>query len=615
MMGLLQKALETYDCHQKYVGVYRTGHAVLAPVSHILTAAALEITLNDKGEFLGAAALAKEEPKIILPATEESAGRTSGIAAHPLSEQLGYLAPYNKEKHENYLSQLRKWTSSRNSHPKLLPILTYVERGDILSDLARCGLVKLSDQGMLEEAKDEKKLVRWRVVLPHDDFSSACWEDISLFDAFIGFYREEGSEKNAGLCMISGEYGRRAEQHPKGVVPIHGNAKLISSNDDKGFTYRGRFANENEAAYIGYEASQKAHNALRWLVSEQGARNLFGGRTFLCWNPQGQEVCHAAGVFARFEEPVIEPTDYRKALKRTLDGYRTRLPKEADVVIAAFDAATSGRLALTYYSEWKASDFLERLYDWDRICCWPNGSWGIQSPSLEQIVDCAFGTQQEKRLKTDNRVMRQQIQRLIACRLNRAAMPADIVRALFQRASLPLAYEENIRKKLLTTACAVIRKYRFDRYKEEWEMSLEEKKEDRSYQFGRLLAVLEKAERDTYDDDEKREPNAIRLQSLFCRRPMATAANIEEGLERAYFPRLKPGSRMFYKKLIGEILEEINRFPQEEWNRPLGETYLMGYYLQRQALYTKKGGGDSTREDDMSGDVSDTDPDFPDTDE
>lgn len=146
-------------------------------------------------------------------------------------------------------------------------------------------------------------------------------------------------------------------------------------------------------------------------------------------------------------------------------------------------------------------------------------------------------------------------------------------------------------------------------------MSLEEKKEDRSYQFGRLLAVLEKAERDTYDDDEKREPNAIRLQSLFCRRPMATAANIEEGLERAYFPRLKPGSRMFYKKLIGEILEEINRFPQEEWNRPLGETYLMGYYLQRQALYTKKGGGDSTREDDMSGDVSDTDPDFPDTDE
>ena len=118
-------------------------------------------------------------------------------------------------------------------------------------------------------------------------------------------------------------------------------------------------------------------------------------------------------------------------------------------------------------------------------------------------------------------------------------------------------------------------------------MALEPEKKDRSYQFGRLLAVMEKAERDTYDGSEGREPNAIRMQSVFCQRPMYAAGNLEKQLERAYFPRLKPGSRIWYKNLMGQIMEAISTFPEEDWNKPLEDSYLMGYYLQRSALYTK----------------------------
>ena len=46
--------------------------------------------------------------------------------------------------------------------------------------------------------------------------------------------------------------------------------------------------------------------------------------------------------------------------------------------------------------------------------------------------------------------------------------------------------------------------------------------------------------------------------------------------------------RAFYKSLISQIMAEIHRFPDTQWNRPLADTYLMGYYLQRGALYTKK---------------------------
>lgn len=585
-MGLLQKACETYDCHARYAGTQREDRETLAPISHIITSAQIEITLDQDGNFVEARAVDKAEPKIVIPATEESGGRTSAPCAHPLCEQLEYLAPCDGKKHALYVEQLAGWAASAYGHPKLSPILSYVRRGTILTDLARSGVIQLDEKG---RPKHEKALVRWRVVGLDSEDHAACWKDQSLFDSFISYYRMKTEGQAKALCMIGGEQARPASQHPKGIIPqCGGNAKLISSNDGSGFTYRGRFSEDWQGATIGYEASQKAHNALRWLAAEQGAQAVFGGRVFLCWNPQGKRVCSVTGPFRTAAKPVAKPTEYQADLQRTLLGYKAELPDAAGVVIAAFDAATTGRLSLTYYNELRGSDFLQRLHDWDAACCWPNRRGEIWSPSLRQIVSCAFGTRQGELLKTDDRVLRQQMQRLVSCRVDRARLPADIKRALVRRASTPLAYSPAIREKLLFTACAVLKKYHYDQSKEVWSMELDPNKHDRSYQFGRLLAVLEKVERDTYSADEGREPNAIRQQSVFCQRPMYAAANIEKQLERAYFPRLHPGIRAFYKNAISQIMEEIHRFPDSQWNQPLADTYLMGYYLQRGALYQSR---------------------------
>ena len=587
-MGLFQKAAETYDAHLSYVGVEREGHQTLAPVAHILTRAELEITLNQDGTFSSARLVDKSEPKIPIPATEDSAGRTSGACAHPLCDQLCYLAPCDEKKHRLYVEQLTAWAESGHSHPMLQPILNYVKGGSILTDLREQGLITLDREG---KPTKEKLLVRWRV---HGmGAKNGCWQQPSLFRAFQDWYVSLQTQDSQALCMISGAHVLPAKQHLKGIIPANGNAKLISANDQSGFTYRGRFTEDSQAATVSYLASQKAHNALQWIAAEQGAQAVFGGRTFLCWIPQGIQICHAAGPFGNRNQVITKPSAYRRALKATLEGYQSQLPdKNASVVVAAFDAATTGRLALTYYNELMGSDYLQRLCDWDDWCCWYGKGSQIQSPPLWQIINCAFGTQLEEkgkiRLRTGDKVMGQQMQRLISCRVDRAHMPLDLVKALFDRASTPLAYDSSIRGVILSTACAVIRKYRHDVCKEECEMSLNPEKTDRSYQFGRLLAVLEKAERDTYGPEETREPNAIRMQSVFSRRPMYAAKIIEEQLERAYFPRVKSGSRSFYRNLIGQIMEQISCTPEAHWNDPLGETYLMGYYLQRNALYQSR---------------------------
>ena len=583
-MGLLQKACETYDANFALVGKVTDAQGTLCPIGHILQKAQIEISLDEQGHFIGAQDVSEENCRTIIPATEKSASRTSGAEAHPLCDQLCYLSKEDKEKHAKYRSGLRDWAASTATHPDIHAVLSYVEGGTILNDLIRVGLLEPKD-GSISDCKIagtpyKKCLVRWIID------GRRTWQNLQLMDAYIAYMRNS-SDAPTGLCMISGVEEALCGSHDKGIVAANNGAKLISSNDTSNFTYRGRFTEASQACTISSEASQKAHRALQWVASTQG--DTIGGRTFVCWNPQGKPVARPQRLFpVKKEATPTTPTAYREVLRATLNGYRYEFPQGAGIVMAVFDAATTGRLSLTYYSEMEGSDFYNRVEAWYQSCCWPFGKYGIESPPLKQIAECVFGTERKGRIEADDKLLRETVQRLLACMLNEAKIPEDIVKQLFRNASNPQRYQEKGNSiRLLCTACAVIRKHRNDfLQREEWSMALDENKPDRSYQFGRLLAVMEATERATYGREEDREPNAIRLQSVFNERPLHTAKVIDSQLT-SYFARLKPGLRSYYKNIIGQILAVIYATPESEWNRPLEDTYLMGYYLQRTALYTK----------------------------
>ena len=630
-MGLMQAAVDTYEMlEKKYAGKMEENQSTLAPISHILTTAQIEITLDENGNYLSGILVDKSEPKIIIPVTEESSGRTSSPCAHPLCDQLGYIAGYNEEKFQLYVDQLAEWTESSYSHPLLPPVLKYVKGRTILHDLTRSGVISLMPDGKPE---NEKMLVRWRVSFPGGAIE--CWRDKDLFKAFISYYMDKKKGGKTDICMISGKDMPIASQHPKGIIAINGNAKLISANDNNGFTYRGRFQNDEQALSISYEMSQKAHNALRWLVSDQGVHTLYpgtgrrkdissygeegertqiiyGGRTFLCWNPNGKRVCSSTDLFMSTSVPILEKTDYQKELKRTLAGFKTLLPDTEKVIIAAFDAATTGRLAVTYYNELSGSDYLQRLHDWDKECCWYRGKYGYNTPKLIQIVNNAFGVQRTEKgitqMRADDRVVRQQMQRLVACRIDSRRIPLDVVKALVNHASSPQAYDENVWRNIVFTACAVLnmhygyRKAISERGDMDMGWTLEE--ENRSFQFGRLLAAMEKVEQDYYyqsgegsEDKKPRMTTAIKALNRFRQRPFSTYASVQNHLFSAYIPRLSQSSRIRYEKLKGEIIDRISRFPKDDLDKPLEDLYLLGYDLQRNAFFKKSNTDEQTSMD------------------
>ena len=211
-MGLLQKAIETYDANADLVGVYSEGHDPLAPIGHTLTRADIEITLNAQGRFISARSVDKDEPKILIPVTEESGGRTSKPAAHPLCDNLEYVSCKNDTKHKLYISALRSWAESEYSHPFLPVVLAYAEGGTVIEDLTESGVLVKDKKGEY----NEKLFVIWRVI-GIDGEEPSCTKNRDLFSAFIAYYCDQISERESDLCMLEGKPAPMALQHPKGI--------------------------------------------------------------------------------------------------------------------------------------------------------------------------------------------------------------------------------------------------------------------------------------------------------------------------------------------------------------------------------------------------------------
>lgn len=599
---------------------------MLSLVSHMLANAQIEITINENGDFRGARIVDKNERQTIIPVTESSAGRVGEmVAPHPLCDTLSYTAKdycnyaesekkikKAEDKFNAYSKQLKDWVESEYSHPKIKAVYTYAEKGLTIHDLVSAGIVELDDNGKFSKNKIqgntyEKCLVRYRVTSSdYSENSDAVWEDVTLFDSFKGYYLSLLKKRSKDICYVTGNEETFCINHPKGIVSaVDCNAKLISANDKNGFTFRGRFENSNEACTVSYEATQKAHHALTWLAANQGI--TFGSkkkRIYICWNPEGKQVPNLVNPFICDDVPVEGDTEpeFKKNLYKAFMGYENAIDDCDDIVIIALDAATTGRISVMYYNELKASDFFDRLKSWADTCKWymplftpeKKPYTKIQTPHTMRIAEYAFGSEQGGLIKVKDEVLKEQSQRILHCMLDCQPVPRDIVQALVLKASNPLAYTYWNRQRVLAYACALIYKYHNDKG-ERMTMILDEKNTNRSYLFGRLLALAEAFEDSVLDDG--RETNAVRLWSAFSNHPMQTWRILYEQLI-PYMEKHKSYERKYFKNKVAEV---NGLFTEEDFsnnmNKPLEDIYLLGYYHQRVEIYSKKTVNDNKNEE------------------
>lgn len=629
-MGWMQKCYETYENNIHMAGRLEAEQTMLCPPNHTVLKAQIEISVSADGEFITACEIPKSDSDTVIPITENSAVRTSGVSAHMLCDQLKYIALGNKsyphrEKYkkfyDDYMENLSSWVENDPGNKKLSAIYSYCKGGSIIKDLEECGLVETDEDGILTNGKTvstpyEKCLVRWRV--PGADECDQVWLDTKLFDSHNNHMRcrNESSDVEKDLCYISGKVSTVQELHQKGIVKTYAGTSLISANDERGFTFRGRFEDKKEALTISAEVSQKAHAALRWLAANQG--KVYGGRkgarTYICWNPKGKTVPPVSfSPYDNDEEQTpdyaLTKPEYKEKIGKALNGIRQEFEQNDDVVIISLDSATGkGRLAVTYYNELKASDFLDRIERWNNSCCWMYKRYdskkgktvsAVMTPSILKILDSAYGTEQKNMVRADEDVVRDQYQRIFRCISEAQALPPDIVHQAVIKASKPTAYSKRENwNQVISTACALVRKYYNDKMgKEVYSMAVDYENTDRSYLFGRLLAVLEKVEDDANKNSGvQRETNAMRYRSAFVQHPGRTWKILEGKLGEGYFSRLSPGLTSYYKGIISEIVSKMDIDNHSKLNASLSDVYLLGYYLQRDELYKRKNSNTEKRE-------------------
>lgn len=629
-MSYLKALHETYEQNLDKVGIasektLRNGEKasyMLLPMSHTTQTAHIEIIVDLQGNLYDAKVVQKENT--VLPFTEGSGSRSGqNYVPHVLHDKLMFVAKdyaqyvsvdeKKRVAHDAYVQQLAGWCESEYSHPYIEAIYQYVKKGTVITDLIAKGILHVGEDGQLlkkwtgdiNERPDifavianeqEAALVRFNVHIPGETVVP-IWQNAQIFDAYSSYYNMQ--LKDVDLCYVTGQLLPRSERHPNKLRNSGDKAKLISANDATGFTFRGRFQSSLQAANVSYEASQKAHNALKWLIERQGT--TIDGRVFLVWGAKNLDIPAAHEDLSSLElswdnfnfEQAHEQLETKKVdLKENLALQKKALlaglskhiryeeiPNEK-IYILTLDAATPGRLAILYFRSFDSKLYFDQLSNWHVKTSWRQtrgkGKVFYGAPSFYSIAHAAYGP------RPSDKVVKGVMERMLPCVLDQRKIPLDIIKSAVMRASNPQFFGETWEwEQTLSVACALVRNLY---EQEEFTVALDVNCKDRDYLFGRMLAVADVLERRALGKEENRATNALRYMNAFQSNPLRTWNTIQSNLQ-PYQMKLREKAN-YYTRLIDEIgsaisIEDFN-------NQALSGKYLLGYYSQRQDLYTKK---------------------------
>ena len=636
-MSWVNELIDLYEKNSDKIGIieYRGEIPyVLLPPFHTTVTAQITVTIDEKGNFMNAQFVDSDDKLTIIPVTEKSGSRTAGKEPHPLCDNLRYLAGDYAKYYEDdgvcnelYISQLDKWVQSDFCHDKVKAIYLYLKKGTLVQDLISQRIIKLNEKGLIDDKENiqgivqtkafVRFIVRFSGIKFQQNVPDECWRDRTLQECYIKYVRSQ--EKEKGMCYLTGNTESISYLHSKKIRNEGDGAKLISANDSQNFTYRGRFISREEAFAVGDETSQKVHNALKWIIRKQGA--FFDTLAIVTWESNRLSMprwnADTASITAEYESVQDEDEwddeweddwDEKEGNKvsdgneitaqkfyRALRGYGKKIDNTSFMMLLGFDAATPGRLSMVEEKTLDTARYLENIKKWHESCEWIHAKWNGEKwirfsgmVGVKDVADILFGIENKGKLeivdKNSKKLYAEVAERLIPCIWNGHKIPYDYVNRAVIKASSPLSYKERKNwERVLTLACSLVKKYKKqENEQEEWRVALDKKEKDRSYLYGRLLAVADRIEYRTYDESDKaRVTNAKRYMSTFSQRPFETWKVIEESIQ-PYMNKLGIAERRFYENLLDEICNLFKKetFLDNNANKRLDGLYLLGFHSQ-----------------------------------
>lgn len=538
------------------------------------------LVINKKGNFIRIedCRIDKDTARTFL--VKKSVGRSSAPVANYLYDNSAYVIGYSNKgngKEDLYSDTFKaKVEEIKAAYPNIedlnaLWLFYQQSREEIVEQVKQDPLWEVVEKNL------SKKFSFFTFRIEGDTKVIAQKKDI------MGL--EQKKTAGGNICLITGSNGQSVETTTAtSIAGSQATAKLVSFQVNSGYDSYGKQKGYN--APISEEAEFAYTTALNAMLAK-GSHNKFmvGTRTFVFWASSNNEASKQAeeslfdmlGFADSADDPNHRIENVRAVFKSIYSGQlKTTLDDKFFILGLAPNAA---RIAVVYWSELPLKDFAEKI-----------------SRHFEdmEIID----TRKEKKPYIGLKDMLSTV--TLGGKVSDATpnLPDAIAKSIFEGLPYPYTlFASCIRRiraeqEVRIARIAILKAYlnRLKDNNKKIQQMLDKENTNHGYLCGRLFAVLDKIQEDTYHINSIRE----RYMNAASATPSSVFATILN-LSSHHSEKLNESSKIFYEKLKQEIIDKLSAdgFPTHLSLQDQGR-FFIGFYHQRQSFFITKKNDNTT---------------------
>lgn len=411
-----------------------------------------------------------------------------------------------------------------------------------------------------------------------EDFAQ---EDLRIEEAWNNARNAPAGDPE-GICLVTGKRSVISRIHKtiRGVPGAQSSGAALVSFNAPAFESYGKEQSYN--APVGKYAEFAYTTALNYLVNQREYTFQLGDSTTVFWAESGEEKYQEG--FLRFAEP---KPDNQEQIKDIFERLKKGLPIYIDQMELNPDqrfyilclAPNAARLSVRFFYQNSFGNILRNIYRHYQRMEIIKPSW--ETMEYMGIRQMLFETVNQK--SRDKSPIPSMAAMVLQAILSGARYPAS----LYTDTLIRVRAEQGV---VTWGRAAIIKAYLIRNYmwKEgEKYMELNEESKDPAYVLGRLFSVLESIQMDA--NPGIKATIRDRYFNSACATP-ASVFPVLVKLKNSHMKKLereKASSKIYYEKLLTEIMGKLDHFPKRLSLEEQGQ-FILGYYHQVQRKYQKK---------------------------
>lgn len=389
----------------------------------------------------------------------------------------------------------------------------------------------------------------------------------------------EGDTK-VGICLVTGEQRPIARLHSviKGVwgAQVAG-ASIVSFNFD---AFESWNKHQGDNSPVSEQAVFEYSTALNYLLrTDCPSRFQMGETSVVCWSQQ-DSVLETTVPLLFSDAPKDDPDRGAKAVKALFGSLQNGAYSQPDGQQRFYIlglAPNASRIAIRFWHVGTVAEFAERLVQWFKDTEIVKSGEPEYPPLKALLRSTAL-------LGKDENMPPHLVGETVRAVLSGLPLPASALQAVIKRIKAEQVRVTFHRAALIKAS--LNRKARYNNQPEkELSVSHDPSEKRIGYLLGSLFAVLEKLQQDANPGLNST------IRDRYYSSASCTPRSVFGTLMRLHTHHLKkleyPSWRNAVQRRVSEIMSDIDEFPPHLNLEDQG-LFAIGYYHQRQALYTKK---------------------------